>query len=164
MPEVRVPNLGSALRNSVTVRFDESNALRAIVRIVTGSPARVMVSAQNPKQQLTLPVSENASCDHDIVLAGLRPGTEYLIMARAVTETGTFPIGRPVQFRTGFLPRDFPVIESRFDASRMAPGLTLLSLTPSHPPAAPPTRHSSPFRREQDGHPGHLLPRCRIPA
>jgi hypothetical protein len=121
---------------TVAAELDPRNALRADVRVTMASPARVLVTAQSTNHNVATPSSLIEAREHCIVLIGLRPSTDYTVTVRALTETGISSVGRPVRLRSGALPDDFPAIDAYCDGDRMAPGFTLLSLTPSLMPVA----------------------------
>jgi hypothetical protein len=121
---------------TVVAELDPRNALRIEVRVTMASSARVLVTAQSMSHNVVSPASLMAARNHRIVLIGLRPATDYAVTVQALTETGISSVGRPVRLRSGPLPDDFPTIDAYCAAERMAPGFTLLSLTPALMPIA----------------------------
>lgn len=116
---------------NVAVEENPNSVLSAVVRVESDTPSEVSLTAVADDHEVTIAAGESPSEEHELALVGLRPETDYEVSVEAVDEAGDpLDAGDPIAFSSGPLPEDFPPIELEADASRMAEGLTLLSLKP----------------------------------
>ncbi len=117
----------------------DGNALRAVVSVDVGEPARVEVTATSADHEVVVPVTEEAP-EHEIPLLGLRADTDYQVEVALVGGDEEVPVGEGLPLRSGPLPGDLPSLEVvSANPEDMAGGVTLFNLLSFGAPGVAPS-------------------------
>jgi hypothetical protein len=116
--------------DGVTVRVEAGpeSVLTAVVTVEAGHPVRPRLVATADAHVVEVPAPRRARPTTTLALVGLRADTRY-----ALTLTGDpafAALGDELEFRTGSLPTDLPLIDTQIDGDPR-PGFTLFNATPT---------------------------------
>ena len=113
---------------TVTVEPGPESVLTAVIRVETDTPSRPRLVATAGAHRVVVPPPGRARRRHTLALVGLRPETTYDLRLRG--DPALADLDGELQFATGSLPADLPVVETRRDGEPR-PGVTLFNATPS---------------------------------
>ena len=117
---------------TAAVRRNPNSTISGIITVSADAPVRLGAKAVAGKHTVTIPAPGDAAKRYELPLVGLRAETQYTVTVDQIS--------KPLTFRTGALPEDFPPLRLENDRQRSQPGLTLLSLKQwSAPPAGSPS-------------------------
>ncbi|HUI49554.1 MAG TPA: aryl-sulfate sulfotransferase, partial [Acidimicrobiia bacterium] len=108
----------------------------------TSRPAIVTLHTQGPDGERTAQPERTAALQHNVPVVDLRAQSTYDAWVTVDNGANTTTSNK-VKLTTGALPRDFPPMTTKSDPTRMAPGVTLFTITslvapPPEPGVAPP--------------------------
>jgi arylsulfate sulfotransferase len=105
------------------------------LKFTTSAPAIVKLNVDGPGGAWSVTPEQAASTAHDVPVVGLRAGSTYHAW---VTTNGGATTSRRVTIATKALPSDFPTFSTtQSDPSRMAPGVTMFTVTKTAPTSEP---------------------------
>jgi len=113
---------------AVTVEPGPNSVLTAVVRIETEAPTRPRLVATVEGHRVVVPAPARARRRQTLALVGLRAETTYDLRLRG--DRGLVELDGRLRFRTGSLPADLPIVETRVEGDPR-PGVTLFNATPS---------------------------------
>lgn len=103
----------------------------------TSVPTKVTLHLSGPEGERGFTVEHVATAAHRIPVVDMRAKTNYQAWVTAPSGTSTAS-SEKVNITTGTLPAGFPTITTKSDPTRMAPGVTLFTVTSLAPPAPKP--------------------------
>lgn len=107
----------------------------------TSTPVTVALHLSGPEGERTFAVEHEPTATHHVPVVDMRAQTTYQAWVSAPSGTSTTS-SKKVTIRTGTLPPNLPAITTtKSEPTRMAPGVTLFTVTSLAPPAPKPGQH-----------------------